>query len=262
MRVIVGIPARMGSSRFPGKPLAKILGMPMIEHVYKRCQLAESIDDLFVATCDEEIRSAVLGFGGKVFMTDKEIPRPGLRVAEACRQQDIADDDIIVVVQGDEPLIHPGMINLAVAPVVNDTNVQLLTLVAEANEAEWLDPNEVKVVVDKNEDVLFMTRASVPTNTRNRVGPRLKQVAIMPFRKKFLLDFQEMEKMPLEVTESIELLRALEHGVKIRTAVSNYTSVSVDTERDRQEAEAIMATDELYPRYGSHQLGKGAQGHD
>jgi 3-deoxy-manno-octulosonate cytidylyltransferase (CMP-KDO synthetase) len=251
MRVIVGIPVRMGSSRFPGKPLAKILGMPMVEHVYKRCLLAESIDDLFVAACDEEIRDVVLGFGGKVFMTDKEISRPGLRVAEACRRQEIADDDIVVVVQGDEPLIHPGMLNLAVAPLVKDPNVQLLTLVSEANETEWLDPNEVKVVTDLRGDVLYMTRTPIPSNTRDRIGPRLKQVAIMPFRKKFLLEFQEMTPTPLEIAESIELLRAVEHGVKVRTALSKYTSVSVDTERDRQEAESIMKNDEFYVRYRS-----------
>lgn len=252
MRIIVGIPVRMGSSRFPGKPLAKIMGMSMVEHVYKRCQLAESIDDLFVAACDDEIRDVVLGFGGKVFMTDKEIPRPGLRVAEACRQQEIADNDIVVVVQGDEPLIHPDMINLAVAPLVKDPNVQLLTLVAAANETEWLDPNEVKIVTDLREDILYMTRTPIPSNTRDRVGPRLKQVAVMPFRKKFLLEFQDMTPTPLEIAESIELLRAVEHGVKVRTALSHYTSISVDTERDRREAEEIMAKDEFYARYGAH----------
>ena len=251
MRIIVGIPVRMGSSRFPGKPLAKILGLPMVEHVYKRCRFAESIDDLFVAACDDEIRDVVRGFGGKVFMTDREIPRPGLRVAEACRQQELADDDIVVVVQGDEPLIHPGMINLAVAPLLNDSSVQMLTLVAEANEQEWLDPNEVKVVTDLRKDILYMTRTPIPSNTRDRIGPRLKQVAVMPFRKKFLLEFQEMTPTPLEVAESIELLRAVEHGVKVRTALSHYTSISVDTECDRQEAEEIMKKDEFYARYGS-----------
>jgi 3-deoxy-manno-octulosonate cytidylyltransferase (CMP-KDO synthetase) len=253
MRIIVGIPVRMGSSRFPGKPLAKIMGMSMVEHVYKRCQLAESINDLFVAACDDEIRDVVRGFGGKVFMTDKEIPRPGLRVAEACKQQEIADDDIVVVVQGDEPLIHPGMINLAVAPLIKDPDVQLLTLVAEANETEWLDPNEVKVVTDLQRDVLYMTRTPIPSKTRDRIGPRLKQVAVMPFRKKFLLEFQDMTPTPLELAESIELLRAVEHGVKVRTALSHYISISVDTERDRQEAEEIMMRDEFYTRYGSHQ---------
>jgi len=249
MKVIVGIPARMGSSRFPGKPLAKILGMPMLEHVYQRCRLAESIDDLFVAACDEEIRDVVLGFGGKVFMTDKAITRPGLRVAEACKQQEIDDNDIIVVVQGDEPLVYPEMINLAVAPMLTDESIQVITLVADAHETEWLDLNEVKVVTDEKENILFMSRSPIPSNTRNRVGPRLKQVAIMPFRKKFLLDFQNMTPTPLEIAESIELLRALEHGVKIRAVKSSYKTISVDTENDRFEAEEAMRQDVLYQIY-------------
>lgn len=249
MKIIVGIPARMGSSRFPGKPLAKICGKPMIEHVFKRCQFAKHVDDIFVATCDDEIMNVVKGFGGKAFMTPKTIERPGLRVAEACKQQSFADDDIIVVVQGDEPLVHPGMIDIAVEPLIKDKNIQLLTLVAQANEAEWLDQNEVKVVVDEIEDILFMSRSPIPSNTRNRIGPRLKQVAIMPFRKKFLLDFQTMTPTPLEVAESVELLRAVEHRVKVRTAKSPYASISVDTEKDRLEAEALMKNDEFYLKY-------------
>lgn len=250
-KIIIGIPARMGSSRFPGKPLARILGIPMIEHVYKRCQFVKNVEDIFIATCDEEILKAVQDFNGKAFMTPREIPRPALRVAEAIRQQSFADDDIIVVVQGDEPLVHPGMIDLAVEPLLRDPKVQLLTLVAEANEAEWSDPNEVKVVTDENQDILYMSRSPIPSNTRNRVGPRLKQVAIMPFRKKFLLDFQNMTSTPLEIAESVELLRAVEHGVKVRTAKSFFVSMSVDTEKDRQEAEVKMKGDEYYGKYKS-----------
>ena len=250
MKIVVGIPARMGSSRFPGKPMKKICNMPMIEHVYKRCQFAKNINKVFVAACDEEIKHAVEDFSGKVYMTPPEIPRPGLRVAEACKTLDLDDEDIIVVVQGDEPLVFPEMIDLAVAPLINDPSVQLLTLVANANENEWLDSNEVKVVVDANEDILFMSRSPIPSNTRNRIGPRLKQVAIMPFRKKFLLEFQEMESMPLEIAESIELLRAIEHGIKIRTAnSSDFPTVSVDTEADRLKAEEKMENDSLYALY-------------
>ena len=250
MKIVVGIPARMGSSRFPGKPLKKICNMPMIEHVYKRCQLAKNIDNIFVAACDEEIKQVVEGFGGKVYLTPPEIPRPGLRVAEACKTLDLDDEDIIVVVQGDEPLIFPEMIDLAVAPLIDDPSVQLLTLVAYANENEWLDSNEVKVAVDANKDILFLSRSPIPSNTRGRIGPRLKQVAIMPFRKKFLLEFQDMEPMPLEIAESIELIRALEHGIKIRTANSSaFSTISVDTEADRQEAEEQMKNDSLYASY-------------
>jgi len=250
MKVVIGIPARMGSSRLPGKPLAKILGMPMVEHVYRRCLLAKGIHEVFIATCDQEIIDAVRPIGAKTYMTQKDIERPGLRVAEACRQQQLADDDIVVVVQGDEPLVHPGMIDLAVQPMLEYPSIQVVTLVADANETEWRDPNEVKVVMDLKEDVLFMTRSPLPSNEWKRVGPRLKQVAIMPFRKKFLLEFQTMSPTPYENAEQIELLRAVEHGVKIRAVKSPYQSVSVDTESDRQEAEAAMMNDEFYLQYG------------
>ena len=251
MRVVVGIPARMAASRFPGKPLAKILGMPMVEHVYHRSALAPGVHEVFVATCDEEIKAVVEGFGGKVYMTPKDIPRPGLRVAEACKQQPLADDDIVVVVQGDEPLVHPQMVQLAVDALLEDPAVQLGTLVAPANDAEWQDSNEVKVVMDARDRVLFMSRSPIPSNIRPEAGtgPRWKQVAIMPFRKKFLIDFQTMAMMPLEQTESVELLRALEHGITVRGIRSPYRSISVDTEPDRQEAEAAMAADDYFQQY-------------
>jgi len=249
MKVIVGIPARMAASRFPGKPLAKIMGMPMIEHVYKRCQFAKNVDEIFVATCDREIFDCVTAFGGKAVMTPPGIPRPGLRVAEACKKMRYKDNDIIVVVQGDEPLVHPGMVDLAVKPLLKDKKIQLGTLVAPANEQEWLDTNEVKVVRDLNKDILFMSRSPLPSKTRKEVGLRLKQVAIMPFRQKFLLDFQNMSMTPHEIAESIELLRAVEHGIKVRAIDSPYRSVSVDTEKDRQEAELVMKKDPYFKKY-------------
>lgn len=240
----------MGSSRFPGKPLQPILGLPMIQHVYKRCELAANVDELFVATCDEEIASVVSGFGGVYYMTDPAIPRPGLRVAEACRQRDdLADDDIVVVVQGDEPLVHPQMIEVAVQALLDDREAPLGTLVADATALEWEDPNEVKVVTDLRGDILYMTRSPVPSNTRDRFHRRLKQVAIMPFRKRFLLEFQEMAETPLEIDESVELLRAIEHGIRVKAIQSPFESVAVDTERDRLRAEAAMRDDEIFGRY-------------
>jgi 3-deoxy-manno-octulosonate cytidylyltransferase (CMP-KDO synthetase) len=249
MKVIVGIPARMAASRFPGKPMAKICGMPMIEHVYKRCQLAKNVDEIFVATCDKVIFDHVISFGGKAVMTPPSIPRPGLRVAEACKKMKYKDNDIIVVVQGDEPLVHPGMVELAVKPLLKDKKIQLGTLVAPANEEEWLDTNEVKVVRDLKKDIIFMSRSPIPSKTREEIGPRLKQVAIMPFRKKFLIDFQKMSMTPCEIAESVELLRAVEHGVKVKAIDSPYRSVSVDTEKDRQEAEKVMKSDPYFKKY-------------
>ncbi len=249
MKIVVGIPARMGSTRFPGKPLCDILGKPMLEHVYKRCLLAQNVAQVFVAACDGIVRETVMNFGGTVLMTAPEISRPALRVAKACQQLDLSDDDIVVVVQGDEPLFNPQMIDLAVEPLKMDHTLSLGTLVADATETEWLDPNEVKVVVNTSDDILFMTRSPVPSNTRNRVGPRLKQVAIMSFRKKFLVDFEFMSPTPYEIAESIELLRAIEHGVTVKAIRSPFQSISVDTESDRLEAESAMRDDPLYPIY-------------
>lgn len=249
MKIVVGIPARMGSTRFPGKPLCDILGKPMIEHVYKRSALAKSVTDVFIAACDEEIKAAVEGFGGKVLMTPKEISRPGLRVAEACKQLDLADDDIVVVVQGDEPLVHPEMIERAVAPLLQDQSLFCVNLAKDMTEEEWLDPNEIHVVTDEKMNALYMSRSPIPSNTRNRLGPRIKQVCIMPFTKKNLFAFQEMSATPLEVAESIEMLRAIEHGLTVRMVKTDFNSKSVDNENDRQQVEKIMINDEIYKQF-------------
>ena len=249
MKIHNGIPARMGSSRFPGKPLKKILGKSMIEHVYRRSMLAKNIDNVFVATCDTEIMDTVRKFGGNSYMTDKDIMRPGLRVASACEQINMNDDDIVVVVQGDEPLLHPEMIDIAVKPLIEDKNIQLLTLIANANETEWNDKNEVKVTIDKNDDILMMSRSPIPSNYWDIVGPRYKQVAIMPFRKKFLIDFQLMEPTSLELAEQIELMRAVESSIKVRTSISNFINVSVDTKADLLEAESVMIKDTIFKLY-------------
>jgi len=124
-----------------------------------------------------------------------------------------------------------------------------LTLIANANETEWKDKNEVKVTIDKNDDILMMSRSPIPSNYWDIVGPRYKQVAIMPFRKKFLIDFQLMEPTSLELAEQIELLRAVESSIKVRTSVSNFINVSVDTKADLLEAESVMIKDPIFKLY-------------
>ena len=134
MKIVIGIPVRMGSTRFPGKPLCDILGKTMIEHCYKRCSLSKYATSLFVAACDKEIQQTVEGFGGTVIMTDSNIQRPGLRVASAAETLDLDDDDIVVVVQGDEPLVHPDMIDLAIQPLLDEKDVYVSNLTAELSE--------------------------------------------------------------------------------------------------------------------------------
>ena len=251
LRIVVGIPARMGSTRFPGKPLCDILGKTMIEHCYKRCSLSEYTTDLFVATCDSEIQGVVESFGGKVIMTNSNIERPGLRVAFAAETLNLNDDDIVVVVQGDEPLVHPDMIDLAVQPLLNEKDIFVSNLTARLTKEEWRDPGEIKVVCDLNMNAMYMSRAPMPSIDHEEERTTwYKQVGIMPFRWHFMKKFNHLlEPTPLELQESIEMNRAIQHGYKVRMVLSPYISKSVDTESDRVMVEELMKNDPIYPQY-------------
>jgi 3-deoxy-manno-octulosonate cytidylyltransferase (CMP-KDO synthetase) len=251
MKIVVGIPARMGSTRFPGKPLCDILGKTMIEHCYKRCSLSKYTTSLFVAACDPEIEQVVKGFGGNVIMTDPSIQRPGLRVASAAETLDLDDDDIVVVVQGDEPLVHPDMIDLAIQPLLDESDVFVSNLTAELSEEEWNDPGEIKVVCDLNMNAMYMSRAPMPSIDHEEKRTKWwKQVCIMPFRWHFMKKFNHiLESTPLELQESIEMIRALQHGYKVRMVPSPYISKSVDTDADRKIVEILMKDDPIYNNY-------------
>jgi 3-deoxy-manno-octulosonate cytidylyltransferase (CMP-KDO synthetase) len=250
-RIVVGIPARMGSSRFPGKPLCDIQGKTMIEHCYKRCTFSNYTTELFVATCDKEIEDVVNSFGGRVIMTDPNIQRPGLRVAAAAETLNLQDDDIVVVVQGDEPMVHPEMIDLAVKPLLDDDKLFVSNLANEVSQDEWTDPGEIKVVCDLNMNAMYMSRSPIPSidHEEKRVN-WWKQVCIMPFRWHFMKKFNhELTPTPLELQESIEMIRALQHGYKVKMVPSPYISKSVDTDDDRKLVEEIMQTDTLFKKY-------------
>jgi 3-deoxy-manno-octulosonate cytidylyltransferase (CMP-KDO synthetase) len=251
MKIVIGIPARMGSTRFPGKPLCDILGKTMIEHCYKRCALSKYKTDLFIATCDKEIQDAVEGFGGNVIMTNPNIQRPGLRVAEAAETLNLDDDDIVVVVQGDEPLVHPDMIDLAIQPLLNEDDVYVSNLTAELNEDEWKDPGEIKVVCDLKMNAMYMSRAPMPSIDHEEQRVKwYKQICIMPFRWHFMQKFNHMlQPTPLELQESIEMNRAIQHGYKVRMVPSPYKSKSVDTNSDSKIVVELMKNDPVYPLY-------------
>ena len=251
MKIVIGIPVRMGSTRFPGKPLCDILGKTMIEHCYKRCSLSKYTTSLFVAACDEEIKQTVEGFGGNVIMTDPNIQRPGLRVASAAETLNLDDDDIVVVVQGDEPLVHPDMIDLAIQPLLDEKDVYVSNLTAELSEEEWKDSGEIKVVCDLKMNAMYMSRAPMPSiDHEERRTIWYKQVCIMPFRWHFMKKFNhELEPTPLELQESIEMNRAIQHGYKVRMVHSPYISKSVDTNDDRIKVEELMHNDSVYKQY-------------
>ncbi len=241
----------MKSTRFPGKPLCNILGKTMIEHCYKRCSLSKYTTSLFVAACDKEIQKGVEDFGGAVIMTDPAINRPGLRVAAAAETLGLDDDDIVVVVQGDEPLVHPDMIDLAIQPLLNESDVFVSNLMTELTEQERNDPGEIKVVCDLKMNAMYMSRSPIPSvDHEEELTKWWKQVCIMPFRWHFMKKFNHaLEPTPLELQESIEMIRALQHGYKVRMVLSPFHSKSVDTDADRLQVVKMMATDSVYPLY-------------
>jgi 3-deoxy-manno-octulosonate cytidylyltransferase (CMP-KDO synthetase) len=251
MKIVVGIPARMSSTRFPGKPLCSILGKSMIEHCYKRCSFSNYATSLFVAACDSEIQNEVESFGGTVIMTDPNISRPSLRVAAAADTLELDDDDIVVVVQGDEPLVHPDMIDLAIQPLLDEKDIFVSNMVADLDEHQWVDPGEIKVVCDLNMNAMYMSRAPIPSINHEEVRTKwYRQVCIMPFRWHFMKKFNhELSSTPLELQESIEMIRALQHGYKVKMVPSPYISKSVDTDEDRKIVEKIMKSDPLFKKY-------------
>ena len=224
MKIVIGIPSRMGSSRFPGKPLKKILDKSMIEHCYKRCSLSRHATDLFVTTPDKEIKNEIESIGGNIIMTSNDIERPGLRVAIAAKTLDLHDDDIVVVVQGDEPLIFPQMIDLAIKPLLDNNQIMVSNLCSKTSDEDWNDPGEIKVVCDLNMDALYMSRSPIPSiDHQEERALWWKQVCVMPFRWGFMKKFNDdLSPTPLERQESVEMNRAIEHGYKVRMVPSNF----------------------------------------
>lgn len=239
----------MGSSRFPGKPLAHILGRPMIEHVYHRTAASKSLDKVYVATCDDEIKQAVESFGGNVIMTSDKHQRASDRVAEAAEG---LSADIIVMVQGDEPMLIPEMVDAAVAPILKDSSIVCVNLAKRIeSEVEYRDPNTIKVVMDRMGDALYFSRQAIPTDRIQEFGkfPVFKQVCIIPFERDFLLKYAALEPTPLELAESVDMMRCLEHSYDVRLVETDVSSHAVDTPDDLRMVESIMAKDPLVATY-------------
>lgn len=256
MNIIAVIPARMGSSRFPGKPLADILGTPMVGHVMFRTAMCQSLSATYVATCDQKIFDYVEGAGGKAVMTADTHERCTDRTAEAMLKIEEATGekvDIVVMVQGDEPMVTPSMIDLALAPMLADKGLKVVNLMADMETAEeFEDPNEVKVVTDLANNALYFSREAVPSRAKWDGGvPMKKQVCVIPFTRDFLLEFNTMEETPLERIESVDMMRILEHGGRVRMAPCAEKTFSVDTPRDLEHVVGLMRDDRLRLEYGS-----------
>ena len=254
MNIIAIIPARMGSSRYPGKPLALIHGVPMVGHVALRTAMCTTLSGTYVATCDQVIREYVESVGLKAVMTGDHHVRCTTRTAEAMlaiEEMTGKKADIVVMVQGDEPMVTPGMIEAAIKPMLADPSVNVVNLMADMQSLEeFEDPNEVKVVVDRNNNALYFSREPIPSRKKGSdTVPMRKQVCIIPFRRDYLLHFNDMPESPLEIYESVDMMRILEHGGKVHMAPIAERTVSVDTPTDRLLAEKLMQDDPLRRLY-------------
>ncbi len=246
-RTVAIIPARYASERLPGKPLADIGGKPMIQHVYERASRARLLDAVYVATDDERIAAAVRAFGGTAIQTPSDIRSGSDRVARAA--QLLEDAGIIVNVQGDEPLIDPGMIDQAVEPLVRDRSLDTATLVRQVQSAgELLNPGIPKVVLDREGFCLYFSRSPIPflrdmpTGFWHSSATFFKHIGLYAYRRAFLLTYASLPQSPLEQAEKLEQLRILEHGYRVKAVVTLHDSVPVDTSEDLDRVRTILAS--------------------
>lgn len=239
----------MAATRFPDKPLASILGLPMIEHVRRRVAMASLVDEVIVATCDQAIVDVVEAAGGKAVMTANTHERCTDRIAEAALG---LHTDVIINVQGDEPLVQPSMMDAVVRPLLDEPDLVCVNLaVPIANDAEFNDVNAVKTVTDLNSDMLCCSRSPIPSPAKAESPDylRLKQLGIIAFRSDFLQTFSKLSPTPLEIVESIDMMRAVEHGYKIRVIQVPERMIGVDLPGDIARVEALLANDPLFSQY-------------
>jgi 3-deoxy-manno-octulosonate cytidylyltransferase (CMP-KDO synthetase) len=254
MKAIGIIPARMGSSRFPGKPLAKIHGIPMIGHVYFRCKMSNLLDEVYVATCDIEIKQYIEGIGGKAVMTMNTHERCSDRTLEAMLKIEKGTGqqvDVVVMIQGDEPMVTPQMLNKAIEPMLENKSIQVLNLMSELKTRdEHDDPNEVKVVVDLQDNALYFSREPIPSRKKGATKvPMLKQVCVIPFQRDFLIKYSALDPTPLEIVESVDMMRVLENGYQVKMIRITDESYAVDTAEDLENVTNLMKNDEIMKMY-------------
>jgi 3-deoxy-manno-octulosonate cytidylyltransferase (CMP-KDO synthetase) len=240
-KVAAVIPARMGASRFPGKPMVEILGLPMVEHVRRRVGLCRNIDEVDVATCDTEIFDAVVERGGKAVMTKDTHQRCTDRVEEASHT---VKADIIVIVQGDEPLLDPGVLEKLVKPMLDDPAIECANLLSVISaEEDLLNIDIVKTVIDKNNNVIYYSRAPIPYLRCGKTRPMYRQTGLSAFRNRFLQLYSRLPQTPLEVAESVDFLRIIENRFPVLGVIYKNETVGVDRPEDIARVEAILLND-------------------
>lgn len=241
--ITIVIPARMASSRYPGKPLVPIAGLPLIEHVRRRALLAKEANLVVVATCDYTIKEAVENAGGVAVMTKNTHNRCTDRIEEAMEN---LPGEIVVMVQGDEPLLIPGTISDLVAPLLADPSLPIVNLLSPLESVEdYSNPNIVKAACNLKGDIMFFSRAAIPYFRENIQVPVYRQTGIMAFRREALIRFSALPATPLERAESVDMFRAIENGIRIAGVLTNYPTIGVDRPEDVAIVELALEKDEM-----------------
>ena len=239
MKVLCIIPARYASTRLPGKPLSMIAGNPMIQHVYERACQAQLPNEVVVATDNELVEKVVLDFGGKAVMTSPDHPSGTDRLAEVALMY--PDVDVIVNVQGDEPMIPPEVIDRLAEAFNSDADLNMATMKVVMDEEDYENPAAVKVVTDQQGYALYFSRSLMPYPRNKPEGFKVfKHVGIYAYRRNFLLKYAALAPTPLEKAESLEQLRALENGYKIKVLESDFQGIGVDTPEDLAAVNALF----------------------
>lgn len=244
-KIVAIIPARYASTRFPGKPLAMIAGKPMIQWVYEAVRSVSELDGVYVATDDERIEKCVEGFGGNCLMTSKNHQSGSDRLAECVGMLGLLGEDIVLNIQGDEPLIKPEMIRELLS-TIRDKDECMGTLKELINdEATLKNPNVVKVITDLQDHALYFSRSVIPYNRNGKVPYNVyRHVGVYAYKAGFLLEFTQMPRSYLEMLESLEQLRALENGYRICVKETAYASVGIDTPEQLKEVERMVTNGE------------------
>ena len=239
-RTAIIIPARWESTRFPGKPLHPLAGKPLIQHVWESCTKVRAADRIIIATDDMRIAEASFEFGAEVAMTSPKCPSGTDRIASVAKH--LSGFSLIVNVQGDEPFLDPRLVERLITSLRADRKADMATAACPLDLAELDNPNCVKVVTDLDGNALYFSRSPVPADRDGDIRPaRFRHLGIYAYRRKFLLDFVKWKQTPLEKSEKLEQLRALEHGATIRVLTTRATGPGVDTPEDAVLAEKVLA---------------------
>jgi len=251
LKVLGIIPARYASSRFPGKPLVRILGKSLLQRTFENASQTPRLDRLIVATDDIRIFDHVIDFGGEAVMTDEKCPTGTDRLAEVLKlHPHLTAAEAVVNIQGDEPCLDPAALSQAVDLLLNDPHASMVTMAAPIiNEEDALNPSIVKCTLDQNHNALYFSRSLIPSNKRQAYNPSttyLRHLGFYAYRPDFLLQLQHLKPTPLQLEEDLEQLKVLEHGFRIKVALTTNASIGVDSPEDLEKLERWLCKQNIY----------------